>query len=236
MRFLLVGLLVAAAAPAAVAQAALSQVLPTDPEYINRELAKGKGRINMLAAGTPFLMPYWSRGNVQMTTGRVPRPWLKYDLAKERLLWRRSPNDSLELDTSLVTEFSLADSLRAKIYTYRRYLAARIASVPLRTAFFEVTYDEGKSALLRRRTRTVIGSSGSGSLAGNQAGKWQETSTFYLKNADNAIDPVKLNAKAVLAALGRSKAPLLTAYIDRERLNLSQETDVVKLLRYYDTL
>ncbi|OGX85759.1 hypothetical protein [Hymenobacter glacialis] len=236
MRFLLIGLLVAAATPVAFAQAALSPVVATDPEYINRELAKGKGHSNMAADGTPFLMPYWSRGNVLMTTGRVPRPWLKYDLAKDRLLWRRSPTDSLELDTSLVTEFSLADSLRGKIYTYRRYLAARIASYPLRTAFFEVNYDEGKSALLRRRTRTILGGSNGPSLAGRQAGKWEETSTFYLKNSDNVIEPVKLNAKAVLTTLGKAKAPLLTAYVTRERLDLSQETDVVKLLRYYDSL
>lgn len=236
MRFLLAGCVLALASTSAFGQAALSPVVATDPEYINRELAKGKGNTGIPAVGTPFLMPYWSRGNVLMTTGRVPSPWLKYDLAKERLLWRRAANDSLELDTSLITEFSLADSLQGKTYTYRRYLSARIASFTLRTAFFEVKYDEGKSALLRRRTRTLFGGNNGPSLAGRQAGKWQEVSTFYLKHADNVIEPVKLNSKAVLATLGKEKAPLLSAYAARERLDLSQEADVVKLLKYYDSL
>ena len=222
--------------PSAFAQAALSQTMPTDPEYINRELAKGKGQINVPVVGTPFLMPYWSRGSVLMTTGNVPQPWLKYDLAKGRLLWRRSPADSLELDTSLITEFSLADSLHGKTYTYRRYLSARIASLALRTAFFEVNYDEGKSALLRRRTRTLFSGNNGPSLTGRQASKWLDTSTFFLKHSDNVIDPVKLNAKSVLAVLGKEKAPRLSAFATREGLDLSQQADVVKLLKYYDSL
>ena len=237
MRFLLVSLLVATTTPAAFAQASLNPMLASNPDYINRELAKGKGQFNnMPVAGTPFLVPYWSRGHVRMTTGNVSRPWLKYDLAKNRLLWRRTATDSLELDTSLITEFSLADSIRGTAYTYRRYLATRIANLALRTVFFEVSYDEGKAALLRRRTRTLLSSSTGSSLAGRQASKWQEANTFYLKRSDNVIEPVKLNTKSVLTALGQERAPLLAAYATREGLDLSQPADVVKLLKYYDSL
>ena len=237
MRLLILPLLVGLASPAARAQGAISATAPTDAEVLNRELGKGKGQLGATpVTGSSFLLPYWTRGTVKMTSGTVPQPWLKYDLHGDHLLWRRPSGDSLELNTSAMTEFSLGDSLRGTRYLYRRYLDARIRELPLRTAFFEVRYDAGRSALLRKRSRTLFHTNNGPSLAGRSSDRWVETSDFYLKNADNTIEPIRLNAKAVLAVLGKAKAPALQAYITRESLDLSAEADLVKLLTYYDTL
>lgn len=237
MRLLLSLSVVCLASLTARAQSAINPTALTNIEIVNHELAKGKGYTGaMPASGSSFLLPYWTRGTVKMTSGTVPQPWLKYDLHGDRLLWRRPNGDSLELNTSTTTEFSLGDSLRGTRYLYRRYLAARIRELPLRTAFFEVRYDAGRSALLRRRSRTLFHGNNGPSLAGRSGDRWVETSVFYLKNADNVIEPIRLGSKAVLAVLGKAKAPALQGYATREHLDLSAEADIVQLLKYYDTL
>lgn len=237
MRLLLFSLFVGLAGPAARAQSAISATAPTNADVLNRELAKGKGQLgDMPVSGSSFLLPYWTRGTVKMTAGTVPQPWLKYDLHGDRLLWRRPSGDSLELNTNAITEFSLGDSLRGTRCLYRRYLDAHIRELPLRTAFFEVRYDAGRSALLRKRSRTLFHGNNGPSLAGRSSDRWVETSVFYLKNTDNIIEPIRLSPKAVLAVLGKAKSPALQAYITRENLDLSAEADLVKLLKYYDTL
>lgn len=237
MRLLFLFIFVGLACPAARAQSAISATAPTNADVVNRELAKGKGQLgDMPVLGNSFLLPYWTRGTVKMTSGTVPQPWLKYDLHGDRLLWRRPGGDSLELNTSAVTEFALGDSLRGTRYVYRRYLDAHIRELPLRTAFFEVRYDAGRSALLRKRNRTLFHANNGPSLAGRSSDRWVETSVFYLKNADNVIEPIRLSAKSILAVLGKGKAPALQAYSTRENLDLSAEADIVQLLKYYDTL
>lgn len=220
---------------AAMAQSSGGVAATSDNEALNRALYRVKGR-SADVVGTPFLLPFWTRGNVKTTSGAVPRPWLKYDLAGERLLWRRPTGDSLELDTNTITEFSLGDSLRGERHVFRRYLTSKIADPLLRTAFFEVGYDGGRSALLKRRSRLLYHDITRPSLTAKNTSKWQETTLYYLKRGDNVIEPIRLNPKAVLAALGKDKAPVLQAYAAREGLDLSTETDVVKLLQYYDTL
>ena len=236
MRLLLIPSLVTVACSTALAQGTNRTTEPTNADVVNRALARGKGNVDINVTGSQFLLPYWTRGNVKMPSGAVPRPWLKYDLAGERLLWRRPTGDSLQLNTDQMTEFSLRDSLRGKTYTYRRYLTARIAPLPLRTAFFEVLYDAGHSALLRRCTRVLFHGSNGPSLESHPESKWMETNVFYLKHGDNIIDPVRLKEKSVLTTLGSEKEPALSAYTFREHLNLSKEADVIKLLQYYDTL
>ena len=205
-------------------------------EYLNHVLASGKGNPGGPPTGGSMLLPHWSRGQIVLTSGRVQRSWLKFDLAGQRLLWRRPAGDSLELDTKDIREFVLTDSLRGLSYTYRRYLSARIDKLALRTVFYEVRYDAGGAALLRRRERVPQRGSSAPSLLGRQPGQWREITRFYLRRADNVMEPVELNPKVILAVLGPDHAPALAAYVSRLQLRLTTEADVVKLLEYYDTL
>ena len=235
MRLLLLTLSAALTSLAALGQGSAGVAGTSDYETVNRALYRVKGQASAVA-GSPFVLPYWTRGNVKMTTGTVPNPWLKYDLAGDRLLWRRPAGDSLELDTNSMTEFSLGDSLRNEKHTYRRYLTSKMADPLLRTAFFEVDYDAGRSALLKRRSRLLYHDSNRPSLMANSLGKWQDNTLYYIRNADNNIEPIRLNSKSVLNVLGKGKASALQAYFTREHLDLSTEAGIIRLLKYYDTL
>ena len=210
---------------------------PSNLEYISQQLEKGKGnKLAVGARGSALLVPYWTRGSVLTANGPVGPVWLKYDLGSAQLLWRRPAGDSLELNTAQVTEFTMGDSLRGTRATFRRYPLARIESPALRTAFFEVCYDAGKSALLRQRTKIIVSSSGGPSLTEGRLPSWQESLQYFVKRTDNRVMPVRLTEKAVLENLGPAHQSELAGHVKRERLNLRKPEDVARFLAYYDTL
>lgn len=238
MRLLFLVLVVCFSGAAAQAQqVGRGSTSPTDLEFIGQQLEKGKGsKLAVGVRGTSLLVPSWTKGSVLTSNGPVGPVWLKYDLANDQLLWRRPAGDSLELNTAQVTEFTLGDSLRGTRATFRRYPLARIESPALRTAFFEVCFDAGKSALLRQRTKTVVSSTSSPSLTEGRPPSWQESSQYFVKRADNRVMPVRLSEKAVLENLGPAHQAELAGYLKRERLALRKPADVARLLAYYDTL
>lgn len=226
------------AAVQAQAQTGRAATGATDAEYLTRELDKGRGRGKAPATtGSPYLLPAWSQGNVLTTRGRVPQAWLKYDLAGgTRLLWRRAPGDSLELAFADVQEFSLGDPAQGGPFVFRQYPAAQQLKPASRNPFFEVRYDADRTGLLRQRTRVLIQKGTSPALATRPSNVWQETTTYYLKQPDNTLRPVRLSEKAILAALSPTHTAALTSYIAQQQLNLTQEADLIKLLAYYNTL
>lgn len=237
MRFIAL-LLLATAGHTTIRAQQIGTTKPSALEFIGRQLDRGVPSKSATAVvGTPFTIAQWAPGRVLTTNGSVGPVWLKYNLASNQLLWRRAAGDSLELNTSQVNEFALGDSLKGSRTTYRRYLTARIEDLNLRTAFFEVCYDGGRSALLRQRTKQfTAGGGGSPSLTEGRPAAWQEVSQYFVKRADNIVLPVRLKEKAVLEALGSDHALELMAYTKREHLSLGKQADVAKLLRYYDTL
>ncbi|HLK98247.1 MAG TPA: hypothetical protein VK364_10810 [Hymenobacter sp.] len=66
--------------------------------------------------------------------------------------------------------------------------------------------------------------------------EWSDTERFFVKRPDQTLVPVRLSNRSILEALGEQHKASAAAYVSQERLNLSKEADVVRLLAYYDTL
>lgn len=64
---------------------------------------------------------------------------------------------------------------------------------------------------------------------------YKDVSSFYIKKENQPAEEVKLSKRNVLKALG-DKTVLLKKFIDKYDLNLKDESDVIRLLNYYDTL
>jgi hypothetical protein len=128
--------------------------------------------------------------------------------------------------------FTVGDSARGLQLHYRRYLNTRVEKPDLRTAFFEVHYDAGRTALLCQRVHNP--SLPMANLNGFTGGN--DVLRYYLKTSDNRLLHVKLQADELLAALPPVQQPALTAYCQQQHLDLHRETDVVKLLQYADHL
>jgi hypothetical protein len=232
--FLLLGGVLLFSAPA-LAQRASEGGKLNNYDYLNQEL--GHLRYGPPPGGSPFVLPQWALGTVTMRTGNVQRQqWLKYDLSTAQLLWRRPQGDSLELFTTLVREFTLRDLAAHQTHVYRLYPELITEQPLLRATFFDVRYDAGRSALLCQRKRQVWAQSSSAALNTTKKSEWSTTERFFVKRPDQTLVPIKLNNRSVVAALGEQHKASVMAYVSKERLNLSQEADVVRLLAYYDSL
>ena len=178
-----------------------------------------------------YPVPYWTRGILQTYTGTVSRPWLKFDAVNQQLYSRSAADEPEAVNMVNLRAFAVGDSLMETRRVYRRYLNARLKDAALRTAFFEVRYDAGRTTLLCHRVvaERVAHRHGSADRS--------ERATYFLKEPNsNLLVPVALNQKAVLAALRPVHRLALAAYAGEKSLQLNRERDVIRLLAYYDGL
>ena len=195
--------------------------------------AKSTGPVSFMMS--PYLFGKWTIGILQPYAGPPERTWVKYNATDRQLVARHTTNENEAVrvvDMDLLREFTVGDSLLGMRLTYRRYLDSRVEKATLRTAFYEVHYDAGRTALLCHRNHIpAIPVAGEASFAGTD-----DVLSYFLKTPTNDIVPVNLKANDILAALGTNHQPALKAYISQQHLDLSREADVVQLLRYHDDL
>lgn len=229
------GFLAATLAAAVSAHAQRGLVRPTDYEYLERNLPH-KHAVPRLT-GTTLRLPEWSVGTVVMRTGAVKKDqWLKYDLASEKLLWRRPQGDSVEVFMTLLKRFTLRDSAQHRTLVYELYPEVRTEEPLLRTVFFGVQYDSGRTALLSRERRRVHTTTGGGVLATSKSAQWVSETEYYLKLPNNRLVPVRLNRKSLITGLGETHRAQLEAYAAEHDLNLNTEDGAEKLLAFFDSI
>lgn len=182
-----------------------------------------------------YLFINWTQGSLHPYSGTPQRAWLKYNAFNHQLV-SRSIVGKAEIghvvDMSLLREFTIGDSALGMRLTYRRYLSARVSKPSLRTAFFEVHYDIGKTALLCQRVHTPdLPQPGPSGFSGSQ-----DVLSYFLKTADNHLVALNLNTPDVLEALGAAHTSTVAFYRQQQQLDLRKEADVVRLLVYVDSL
>ena len=185
-------------------------------------------------SATFYPVPYWTQGLIRPYTGPAARPWLKYNAITQQLVARSASGEMEAVNTEALREFVVGDSLLGTRRVYRRYLDARLENAALRTAFFEVRYDAGRTALLCHRV--VIETFNSQMRPQSGTPKPQERVRYFIKDTTNRLIPVVLTQESILKALGTEYGATLAAYASRKRLKFSRESDMILLLAHYDTL
>jgi hypothetical protein len=192
------------------------------------------GQTNIYQASS-YLFTTWTLGVLRPYAGPARREWLKYNINTHQLIARssiRNTEITHVVDMDVLREFTVGDSLLGMRLTYRRYLNAHIEEPALRTAFFEVHYDAGSTALLCRRTHTpATALPGPAGFTGAK-----DVLSYFLKTIDNQLTPIKLRSENILPALDSTHTAALTAYARQQQLDLTVERDVIRLLAYNDSL
>jgi len=98
-------------------------------------------------------------------------------------------------------------------------------------AFFEILAD-GKTQLLKKVSKKVQTKTEYGAVSSNRS---FVTTTRYFVVSPAKSTLIKKDSKSILAALN-NKTPELESYIKEQKLNLSKEEDMVKLLTYYNSI
>ena len=171
-----------------------------------------------------YLFSDWTRGMFRPIVGPPSWHWLKYNRIDQQLIERTLVGGTsvvTVVNTDKLREFSVGDSVQGLRLTYRRYLATRVSKPSMGTAFYEVHYDAGKTALLCHRFASP---------------NRDDILRYFVKTPDNILISTALGAKPLFAVLGPAHATELVAFAYQHQLDLRKETDVVQLLAYYDKL
>lgn len=174
--------------------------------------------------GSPYMLSDWATGSVKLRSGKTfDNMKLKYDQVADQVLFL-SDNQKEMTFAEPVSEFALEGK------AFRRgYPAADGASTD---AFYEVLA-EGKVSLLKRTSKKVIDEPAYNAASNVKSIRTNEN--YYLTVSNLELTKIKKDKKSVLGALPGNHAEL-EAFFKAERLDLKKETDMVKLVNYYNTL
>ncbi len=171
--------------------------------------------------GSPYLNDAWSRGTVKAKhNGKTYElAKMRYDLYKDELEYEE--NQKPYRFGNEITEFVTNDGIFRNGFPVTESLTAR--------TFYQVLYD-GNVKLLKRNT-VRIQTEKLYSSATQTKRFMKEDALFLFKNG--TVTRLKKDKKALLEALGDKQADL-EAFIKDQKLKLTKEEDVLKVIEKYE--
>lgn len=180
--------------------------------------------------GTPFFMESWMKGDVKLANGSsFNNLLLKYNQEEDQIYYQNKDNDEMFAFVDSIIEFSITYPQNNLSYTAHYRKGYKNVSNINADSFYEVLAD-GKTQLLKKTSKAIEEHKEYGSSTVIK--KFVVNTKYYLYTGDNAVQ-IKLGNKPVLSLLNKSEAE---AYANKNNLNLKNESDVVKLLTYYNTI
>lgn len=182
--------------------------------------------------GSPYLTNQWVKGVVKLDNNQTYNLEIKYDMIADNLMFRTSENDSLNF-VQPVKEFKLdyiADG-KSQSHLFRSGFPATDAKTD-NASFYEVLYDGG-TKLLKRQAKTMWKETTSYGTPNNTM-NITERITYFIFQSDKML-PLKTDRKSVISALSNKSAEV-EKYIKDNKLDTKNETDLVKVFTYYNSL
>jgi hypothetical protein len=186
--------------------------------------------------GTPYFLPEWNKGQIEMASGKnyqnVP---IKFDAYRQNLLLLRPNmgNDSIIVAADQVKSFQLSNS-EGQFYLFRRFPTAQINDKALKDGYFMVLY-QGKSALLKRIAKTFKQADYKNAYSPDiRYDSFNNAISYYILKPDQSLTKVKLSDKAIIEGLGDHKDEL-KAFAKQETLSGKTEDDAIRLVKQYDS-
>ncbi|HEY1008468.1 MAG TPA: hypothetical protein VGE58_00075 [Daejeonella sp.] len=177
--------------------------------------------------GSPFLNEDWAIGVVKMANGSTIKDMsLKFDQVSGELIFKSRDGKTMGF-ADRVSEFSLADKNKTPRLFRNGYKTGEANS---ETSFYEVLYDGG-TILLKDPKKNIVEHRAYNSSTVVKS--IVETPVYYLQ-VNGALVKVKKDKKAILSVLGNSAQ--LEKYIQDNKLNLKDDSDLAKLMLYYDSI
>ena len=180
--------------------------------------------------GSPYLHPEWAAGSITLKNGTIYQGInMMYDQVKDVIIFK-TKDDAVKELIEPVQEFKISyiHQNEQVSKTFRKGFSGEGISPD---AFLEVLAD-GKTVLLKRTSKKIFDSKGYSSATINRQ---VQVSEDYFVATGQKLVKVKKNKSSLLAALPE-KADYLQAYIKSNSLNLRVDSDIAKLVAYYNSL
>ncbi|WP_345951760.1 hypothetical protein ABDD95_10060 [Mucilaginibacter sp. PAMB04274] len=178
--------------------------------------------------GSPLMSTDWQKATVKLKNGVTYKDnmYVMYNLEKDELYFKGEKGEVLAF-VDPVSEFILLDNNGDSHYFKSGY-----SNVPGTTTntFLEVIGDG--SVKLLKHTKSYILESKDYSSPGVKT--YNKDVKYYLLSGAN-VQPVKPDKKSIITALG-TKQNEVEKYLKENNLNFKKDTDLTKLITYYNSI
>lgn len=185
--------------------------------------------------GSPRLFDKWYPAEIVLNGGQKHQniPFKLDVFEKQELITKNQMGDSLFIKEEMVSYFSIYNEDTKITHTFKRF---KEKSTDIKPIFFDVL-NEGKYSLLAKRYKNFSPADFKGGYSVQKFYDEYTNATDLFVKMPEIEDLVKIkpNKKSILKVLsGKDKE--LSAFIDKEKLDLKNEQDLAKLFAYYNQI
>jgi hypothetical protein len=178
--------------------------------------------------GSPYFIDKWSTGTVTFAENKIVENIpIKYNAKDEEVYFKGEDGATMRFKEP-VKAFTLKED-NNKLHYFQK-------GFPNQSGITNNMYLEvlaaGKTQFLEKRGKTIVESKAYAS--GTTDKQFLDVTKFYVFAPDK-FEQVKKDQKSIIEVL-KDKQTELTKYIADNKLNLKNETDIVKLFNYYNSL
>jgi hypothetical protein len=207
----------------------ISNLLAQYTQYSNGVPVKIKSYNNV--EGSVFLNEEWNSGMVKTESDKVYKDlYLKYNQLEDQVYYKGTDNESMIFNDP-IKEFIFTNfkDIPGNNLVFRSgYPSAQNST---KKSYFQVLTD-GNTQFLKRTLKELIESKEFNSATVNR--RFVENQKYYLY-LNGKIVSVKKDKKLLLAALA-NKQTELNIYISNNILNLKEESNIIKLIDYFNSI
>lgn len=178
--------------------------------------------------GTPFLMDKWIKGNVFTPKGMYKDLELKFNVYDNNLFFNRN-DESFELVDDIVSFVLMPKPDDAS--SYLQYKKG-ISGADLRgNEFVQVLLEGGKKGLYKLEGKKLSEMS---EINAGIVKTFMNNPKYYIGTPGNLVF-LKLNKNEILEIL-KDQSDKIQAYINEKKYSFRKESEVVDVLKYYNSL
>jgi hypothetical protein len=176
--------------------------------------------------GNPYLTEGWNTALVKLKNGTTIREVkVKYDLVADELRFENKGKELLFVDPVEEFKIRILHNGKEDLAHYKKVSALNNGE------FYEVLF-EGTTSLYKKNRKIIVDKTPFNSATTVKV--FEQKMSYFLYHKNKAVN-VKNSEKPILNILN-DKKPSLTTYIQKEKLDLKQDKDLIKLIVYYNSL
>jgi hypothetical protein len=183
--------------------------------------------------GTPYWKNTWEYVKITSVDGKVySNVPLKYDVYSNMANVKNSKGDSISTELTNIKEIQFLST--GQIFV-KEPLLDKTDDVKNYGRLYEQLYKGSKVTFYQDHRKEFIKADYQGGYNANRRyDELVDEKVMYLKNG-NRIEKIKINEKSVLRVLS-DKEKELKEFIKKEKISIRTDKDVIRVIKYYETL
>jgi len=184
-------------------------------------------------AGSPYLLPACKKVTVYLADIKQYVEVLgNLDLYSHELIFLDEKNTPLLVSEDRISEFKYADTIGNKVTSHKLLNGFEPTGITGKYDYFEVLID-GKISYLELKKVSLL--ENKNELTGEKNSIFEAYRDFFIQVAGKLIRLGKRQKETLLAAMEDKKASV-EEYVQKNRLTLKNNLEVMQLVTYYNTL